>query len=138
VSEAQQQWIEGKNGGRLRPGGTRGPNRTTVLVRQSIVAALRDKRGGSGAEFWVRLKTGSAEDRRCFATVAARVIPIEVQGGIAESLTVHIVKQFIADQHRIIDAQAERVSAEEPASMRVCEASSSHSASVSVAEEGER
>ena len=98
TAAVQRPWIEGKNGGRLRPGGTRGPNKTTVAVRNSVLAALEDKRGGSGKEFWVGLKTGSAEDKRVFAQVCARVITVEVSGGFGEALTV-MVQTLVAAQN---------------------------------------
>lgn len=92
--ERHERWVDGKNGGRLRPGSiTRGPRRATVAVRQALVEALKDPRGGSGKEFFVGLKTGSAEDRRTFANVVTKLIPVEVQGDLGSSLTV-MVKTF--------------------------------------------
>ena len=87
----EERWIEGRNGGRLRPGGTHGPKRATIAVRRALVEALRDPRGGSGKEFFVALKTGSAEDRRTFASICTRLIPVEVQGDLGETLKVNIV-----------------------------------------------
>jgi hypothetical protein len=97
VGEAKTQegrWIEGRNGGRLRPGGTHGPKRATVLVRSALVEALRDPRGGSGKEFFIGLKTGSAEDRRTFANVVTKLIPVEVKGDMDETLRI-VINTFV-------------------------------------------
>src|SRR5262245_25983820 len=81
VPESERRWYPGRNGGMLRSGGgTRGPKKVTIAVRRALVEALRDPRGGAGKEFFVGLKTGSAEDRRTFANVVTKLIPVEVQG----------------------------------------------------------
>jgi hypothetical protein len=66
-------------------------------VRHGITAALRDPRGGSGKDFWLKLKCGSAEDKRVFANIVARLIPVEVQGDLNESLTV-VIKTLVRDE----------------------------------------
>lgn len=87
----EQQWIEGRNGGKLLRGGTAvGPHRATTAVRRALIEALRDPRGGSGAEFFVKLKCGTSEDRRVFASVVTKLIPSEVQDGMGEALRVII------------------------------------------------
>jgi hypothetical protein len=70
-------------------------------VRQGVLAALRDKRGGSGKDFWLQLKCGSAEDRRTFANIASRLIPVEVQGDLGEPLTV-IVNSLASMERRYV------------------------------------
>jgi hypothetical protein len=60
------------NSGR-RPGS---PNKVPKAVREAIIEALN---AGAGAtEFFLKLKGGSAEDRRCFAHLCGRLLPLEV------------------------------------------------------------
>jgi hypothetical protein len=95
--EQAGRWVDGKNGGKLHPGTiTRGPRRATVAVREALVEALRDPRGGSGKEFFIRLKTGTAEDRRVFANVVTKLIPVEVEGGLGEMLKINIMTYVAA------------------------------------------
>lgn len=83
-----------RNGGRLLARGTgHGPHKTTTIVRNAAVQALRDPRGGSCAEFFVRLKQKKPE---VFANVIAKLIPIEVAGSVGtEALTV-LVQTYVA------------------------------------------
>ena len=53
----ERQWIAGKNGGRLRVGGTHGPSKDAFYARTEAVAAL--KKAG-GRKFFYELATGSA------------------------------------------------------------------------------
>ena len=90
--EQAQRGAAGKNGGRLtnagmgRPRGV--PNKATRTIKAMYLQAL-DKAGGW--KFFHRLATGNAEDRRVFATIGARLFPLEVQGQIDASLTVRVV-----------------------------------------------
>jgi len=87
----REEWQPGRNGGRLRTAGAgHGPHKSTGIVKKALVEALRDPRGGSGKEFFVKLKTGTAEDRRTFASVVSKLIPIEVQGDLGEALKITI------------------------------------------------
>jgi len=58
------------------------PNRIPKAVKESVLEALNHTRGGSGAEFFLKLKTGSAESRRTFAHICARLIPHEVHAAV--------------------------------------------------------
>lgn len=59
-----------------RPAGV--PNRLTKQVREALLEALND--GDGATAFFVKLKGGSAEDRRTFAHICARLIPSEITG----------------------------------------------------------
>ncbi|MCC6208556.1 MAG: hypothetical protein IT488_10455 [Gammaproteobacteria bacterium] len=69
----------GAKPGERRGGRAKGtPNKTTKQVKEALLEALND---GEGAiDFFVKLKTGTAEDRRTFANICARLIPSEITG----------------------------------------------------------
>ena len=109
VSEAavqREDWQAGRNGGRLLAKGTgHGPRRDTTVVKQALVEALRDPRGGAGKEFFIRLKTGSADDRRTFANVVTKLIPVEVQGDLGEMLKITITTLVAAPNGQPVPTQ---------------------------------
>lgn len=65
-----------------RPAGV--PNKVTSSVKAAILEALNADEGAT--EFFRKLKTGSAEDRRTFSNICARLLPTEITGPNGESL----------------------------------------------------
>lgn len=51
-------------------------NRIPKQVRQAIIEALNS--GPGATAFFTRLRNGTAEDRRCFAHLCGRLLPLEV------------------------------------------------------------
>lgn len=66
------------NAGR-KPGS---PNRVNVAVKTAILEALNS--GDGATAFFQRLKDSrSAEDRRCFAAICARLLPRTIEGDLS-------------------------------------------------------
>lgn len=63
------------------------PNKVTATVKQAIAEALDDGKGAKA--FFVKLK---GDNPTTFATIAAKLIPIEVEARIDTSLEVTIVR----------------------------------------------
>ena len=107
--EERQQGVAGKNGGRLSMAGmgrARGvPNRATRTIKAMYLQAL-DKAGGW--KFFYKLATGSAEDRRVFATMGARLFPLEVNGHMDQGLVVKIIRQGSEEKIVRLAGSAER------------------------------
>ena len=59
-------------------------------VKQSILKALADPRGGENEAFFIALKISRPE---VFAALCGKLIPVEVQGQLDASLTVNVVTQ---------------------------------------------
>lgn len=81
--------VGGRGGPGRRPGS---PNRVTRTVKDAVIAALNS--GAGAAAFFVKLKNSrTAEDRRTFATVCARLIPrqIEMEGALDVSEQPNVV-----------------------------------------------
>lgn len=76
-----------KSGGRKK--GT--PNKVTKAVKEAVAEALNSD--GGAVEFFRKLKnSSSAEDRRCFAQVCARLIPTELVGDKTRPLFVNVLR----------------------------------------------
>jgi len=75
--------------------------RSKMLVKECVQTAL-DKAGGF-AFFYNLAKSKNGEDRRCFAMIAAKLIPAEIIGSLDASLTVKVIKQVIGE-HALIEA----------------------------------
>lgn len=81
-------------------------SRAVVAVHECIEIAL-DRVGG--ADFFTNLALSkSPEDRRCFANIAARLIPTKVHGDINERVTVQVIKVAL-DKVVEHDEQAKQV-----------------------------
>ena len=74
-----------------RPGSK---NRITLAVREAVLEALNT--GEGAVSFFLKLKNGSAESKRTFAHICARLIPHEVSVGVAP-----IVPIDPSDMHEI-------------------------------------
>jgi len=59
-------------------------NKITHTVKVAITEALND--GPGAVAFFKKLKNGSADDRRCFANICARLVPHEMAGPNGEPL----------------------------------------------------
>lgn len=53
-------------------------NKITLTVKTAILEALNEGKGA--VAFFKKLKNGSAEDRRTFANICARMVPHELTG----------------------------------------------------------
>lgn len=133
VEAGTEQWMPGKNGGRLRNGGTHGPTKAAFYARTEFVKAL--KKAG-GWKFYYALATGSAEDKRCFANIGAKLFPVEVQGDLGEVLRVVINTYVMANGEPQIPTEGTCVIGEKLE--RASIAAPNDATSINVAEEIER
>jgi hypothetical protein len=66
------------------------------IARKSVKQAILNALDVVGNEaFFISLARGNGEDRRCFAHIAAKLVPLEIQGTL-ENVHIHIVKQEIS------------------------------------------
>lgn len=77
-----------------KPPKVRGPgrlpgqqNRLTLVVKECLIEALSQV---GGAAWFVKLANGSAEDRRTFAQVVARLVPHEINAKLDHRVVVHV------------------------------------------------